>query len=106
MKENTKLQTLGLLLLPFLLVGGLRLWALSRQPAHLEQIAAEIGSIPQFRVALHPNYSGSALLFFRETETGLGTYFCETATGKTRLLRARWAVLRSAASAVIRHHPS
>ncbi len=86
MKKNSKLQTIALLILPFLIVGGLRVWVVARQTPHLEQIASEIGSIPNFRVGLHPNYSGSALLYFQETESGLGTFFCETATGKTHLL--------------------
>ncbi|MEI9963253.1 MAG: hypothetical protein WDM76_19710 [Limisphaerales bacterium] len=33
-----------------------------------------------------PNHTGSSLIFFRETETGLGTFLCETATGKSALL--------------------
>ena len=86
MKSKTGLKKTGLLLLPICLVIGLRLWALSGQTPHLEKIALEIGSIPQYRVGIYPNHSGSNLLFFQETETGLGTFFCETATGKTRLL--------------------
>ena len=86
MKSKTGLKKTGLLLLPICLVIGLRLWALSGQTPHLEKIVLEIGSIPQYRVGIYPNHSGSNLLFFQETETGLGTFFCETATGKTRLL--------------------
>jgi hypothetical protein len=86
MTAKTKLNKIGLLLLAFLLVAGMRLWALSRQTPHLEKIAREIGSIPQYRVGIYPNHTGSSLIFYQETETGLGTFFCETATGKTKLL--------------------
>lgn len=70
----------------FLFVGIWRLWVIASQPPHLFDIAAEIGSIAQTRVGLFPNRNGSSLIFFQETETGLGTYLCETASGKSHLL--------------------
>jgi hypothetical protein len=85
-EKHKQMKKIGLVILPVLLVAGLRLWALSRQVPYLDKIAAEIGSIPQYRVGIYANHSGSSLIFFRETETGLGTYLCETATGKTHLL--------------------
>lgn len=75
----------------FLFIGGWRLGVIACRPAHLLSVATEIGSIAQSKEApmveeLVPGNDGTGLVFFQETETGLGTYFCETASGKIRLL--------------------
>lgn len=73
------------------LVGGWRLLIIARQPPHILDIATEIGSIAdskeeQFNREIIPNHSGTALLFFQETETGIGTYFCSISDDKPKLL--------------------
>ncbi len=84
--NKNHLRIIWILLLPVLLVTGLRLLALARQATHLDKIAVEMASVGQYRLGLFPNHSGSALIFQQETNKGLGTFLCETATGKTRLL--------------------
>ena len=61
-------------------------WSSLHQVPHLQKIATEVGSVPHFLVGVYPNHGGSSFIYFQETETGLGAYLGETATGKTRLL--------------------
>ena len=74
-----------------LLVAGWRVWLVAHQPAHLLDIANEIGSIAQPRmnekdIGLIPNNDGPGLVFYQETETGLGAYICGTPDGKCTLI--------------------
>ena len=69
-----------------LLVGGWQLCIIARQPPHLIDIATEVGSIAQFRDGLFPNNKGTDLVYFRETEKGVGAYFCDAAIGSNKLL--------------------
>ncbi len=73
-----------------LIVVGWRLCVIASQH-HLLAIATEIGSIAQSKEEmgneeLVPSSDGHGLVYFQETETGLGTYFCEIASGKNALL--------------------
>jgi hypothetical protein len=57
----------------------------------LLKAASEIGSIGlskegQSNEELIPNQDGTKVIFYQETETGVGTYFCEPASGKIKLL--------------------
>ena len=58
---------------------------------HLLAVATEIGSLalPKEELAaqeLVPSGDGHALVYFMETETGLGTYFCDATGGHRKLL--------------------
>ena len=75
----------GWLWVPWLVVAGWRLWIIASQH-HLLAVASEVGSIPQFRERLFASSDGSSLVYYRETENGLGTYFYDTASGKSRML--------------------
>ena len=79
---------MAVILIVSLLVAGWRLIIIARQPAHLLEIAKEIGSIPQTdpytRLIASPD--GSRLLYAQCTETGVGVYLCDPTTGKNELL--------------------
>ena len=68
-----------------LLVSGWRLFIIAGQ-RHLLAVASEVGSVPQFRERMFASGDGSSLVYYRETENGLGTYFYNTASGKNRML--------------------
>jgi hypothetical protein len=68
-----------------LFVAGWHLWVIASQH-HLLAVASEVGSVPQFREKMFASGDGSSLVFYRETESGLGAYFCEIASGKLKLL--------------------
>jgi hypothetical protein len=85
LKNGSRLTGFWLAITTVLFVVGWRLCVIAGQH-HLLAIATEVGSIPQFRAQLFPNGVGTSLVFSRETETGLGTYFCQTASGKSKLL--------------------
>jgi hypothetical protein len=58
---------------------------------HLLAVATEVGSIAQSKEEmineeLVPSSDGHGLIFFQETETGLGTYFYDNASGNSKLL--------------------
>jgi predicted esterase len=80
---------LWLALAAALFVVGWRLWVIASQN-HLLEIATEVGSIAEFGQGrdgdLFPNNSGTALTFYRLTETGLGIYFCNAENGQSKLL--------------------
>jgi hypothetical protein len=76
---------LWLAILVVFLVGGWRFGVVAGS-RHLLAVATEAGSVGQFRGNLFANVTGSRLIFSRETETGVGTFFCETSGGKTKLL--------------------
>jgi dipeptidyl aminopeptidase/acylaminoacyl peptidase len=79
---------LGLVLLVLSFVIGWRLLviACSHTPPHWSAIAREIGSIAHFESSLYPNESGTRAVFSQDVEKGVGIYFCETDSGKTKLL--------------------
>lgn len=73
-----------------LLVVGWHLCVIARQ-RHLLAVATEVGSIAQSKEELIneelvPSGDGRGVVFFQETETGIGTYFCDTASGRSKLL--------------------
>lgn len=68
-----------------LLVSGWRLWVVASQH-HLLAIASEVDSVPQFRERMYASSDGASLVYYRETENGLGTYFYNIASGKSRML--------------------
>lgn len=68
------------------IISGWRLWAIANQPPHLLEIADEIGSIPDYMEGVFPNVDGSSLVYFKETETGIGTYLYDTVAGESHLL--------------------
>jgi dipeptidyl aminopeptidase/acylaminoacyl peptidase len=55
-------------------------------PAHLEEIAGELGSIRKFFGNPEPNHAGSRLVFTQTTEHGTGIYLRDLAAGRTELL--------------------
>jgi predicted esterase len=82
---------LGLVLAAFLFVIGWRFLviACSHTPSHWRAIASEIGSVAQFREDYYPVYpkkDGTRVVFLQETEKGVGVFFCDTDSGKTKLL--------------------
>ena len=79
---------LGLVLTVFLFVVGWRLLviACSHTPPHWHSIAAQIGSVAEFRDALYPNKDGTRVVFSQETEKGVGVFFCDATSEKTELL--------------------
>ena len=56
------------------------------RPANIYKMAEELGAVAQTREGVYPNDSGSAVVFYQETETGLGAYLHVVASGKTFLL--------------------
>jgi hypothetical protein len=67
-------------------VVGWRVVVMARQPTNIFKIANEIGSVAQTREGVYPNRSGSSVVFYQETETGMGTYLHVIQMGKTHLL--------------------
>ena len=68
-----------------LFVFGWRLCVVISQSTLLATATA-VGSVPQFRGRLFPNEDGTALVFSRETENGIGTYYYNTDSSKAKLL--------------------
>jgi predicted esterase len=82
---------LGLAIIVILFIVGCRLLviACSHTPSHWRAIAGEIGSVAQFRedyYPVYPNQDGTRIGFLQETEKGVGIFFCDTDSGKTKLL--------------------
>ncbi len=77
--------SLCLMLGAMLVVAGWRLCIIANQ-RHLLAVASEVGSVPQFRERMFASGDGSSLVYYRETEKGLGIYFCEVSSGKLKLL--------------------
>ena len=61
-------------------------WVVAHKPAHAREIADEIGSVWHFPNALCPNHANTRLVFDQATETGVGLFFCDTASGKKKLI--------------------
>jgi len=72
--------------LAFVIGWRLLVIACGNEPPHWRAIAAELGSVPQFKQDLSPNSTGTRLVFCQDTEKGVGIYFCETDSGKKKLL--------------------
>ncbi len=94
MKTLSKLTAhrtgLWLVLGAVLVVAGWRLCIIASQH-HLLAVAREVGSIGLskeglFNEELIPNHDGTQVIFYQETETGVGTYLCEPASGKIQML--------------------
>jgi dipeptidyl aminopeptidase/acylaminoacyl peptidase len=81
---------LCLAIVAVLFVGGWRLSIIACQPAHWLAFATELGSVAQKGVTqtgnVLPNKDGDRLIYERETETGLGTFYWDAATGRSKLL--------------------
>jgi hypothetical protein len=69
-----------------LLLLGWRGLVWANRPAHVLDIARELGSIGQFKDDLYPNKSGTRLVYTQDTMSGAGLFFCNVATGKAKLL--------------------
>ena len=82
------LSGLWLALASLLIVGGWYLLVIvyNQAPPHWRAMAAELGSLPQFKQDLSPNSTGTRLVYCQATEKGVGIYFCETENGKSKLL--------------------
>jgi hypothetical protein len=52
----------------------------------LDAIVSELVSIRQFKQDLIPNRADTRLVYCRDTEDGVGIYFCRTSDGKSKLL--------------------
>jgi hypothetical protein len=65
---------------------GRRIAVVSHKPAHLDAIVSELVSIRQFKQDLIPNRADTRLVYCRDTEEGVGIYFCRTSDGKSNLL--------------------
>src|SRR5579859_1580593 len=80
------------------IVVGWRLCVIASQPAHLMAIATEVSSIALPKEELNaeelvPSRDGHGVVFFKETETGLGTFFWDADIGKSKYLfeqREKW----------------
>ena len=79
---------LGLVLMTVLVVVGWRLLviACNHTPPHWRAIAREIGSIAWFKDDVYPNKEGTRVVFSQETEKGVGVFFCNAGSEKTKLL--------------------
>jgi hypothetical protein len=80
------LTGLWLTLAVLIFVGGWRLWIIAHEPAHWATIGREIGSIAQFREDLYPNKDGTRVVFSQDTEKGVGLFFCDADSAKTKIL--------------------
>lgn len=68
-------------------VVGWRLLVVARDyTSHWREIAAELGSLPQFVQDLSPNSAGTRLIYCRTAEKGVGIYFCDTGSNQSKLL--------------------
>ena len=98
LKHASRKRGLWLAVGSVMFVVGWRLCVIASQPAHLLAIASEVGSIALPKEELNaeelvPSSDGHGLVFFQETETGLGTYFWDAAIGKSKYLfeqREKW----------------
>jgi len=76
----------GIVLLVVIIVGGWRVLALASRPAHLTEMADELGLIGSFLGTPEVTADGASVSFFRATETGAGLFVYDMASGKRRLL--------------------
>lgn len=89
-KHASRRTGLWLAIATVLFVSGWRLWIMAGQ-RHLLAVAGEIGSFAQSKEEMVneeivPSGDGHGLVFFRETETGIGTYFLAAASDQSKLL--------------------
>ena len=69
-----------------LLLFGWRGLVLANRPAHLLDIARELGSIGQFKDDLFPNKTGTRLVYTQDTTSGAGLFFCNIPNREAKLL--------------------
>jgi hypothetical protein len=67
------------------IVVGWHVWVLAHKPANWEEIASELGSVPQFGQLIYASDDG-AVVYTRFCEDKTGFFFCGGATQKARLL--------------------
>jgi hypothetical protein len=80
---------LELALVAALSVLAWRGWVVARKPAHLMDMANELGSIGEFQHladCLFPNHSNTCLVYSQYTEKGVGFFFCNLADQKKKLI--------------------
>ena len=79
---------MGLVLMVFSFVIGWRVLVItcSHTPPHWRATAKGIGSTAWFRDDFYPNKDGTCVVFSQETEKGVGIFFCNAGSEKTKLL--------------------
>jgi hypothetical protein len=61
-------------------------WVRAREKRRQREVVGEFASIPQFQFGLFPNHAGTGLVYAQDTEKGVGVFFCETGSGKMKLV--------------------
>jgi predicted esterase len=84
-RARSKRIGIGLAAAAVLVVGGWRLAVLFK-PDRVQAVAAELGSIGQYKDELYPNKAGTRLVYTEDVETGAGLFFSEIPGGKTKQL--------------------
>ena len=69
-----------------LFVCGWRSVVVFNRPAHLQDMAAELGSVAEFWGEPSADHGGTKILFQQSTETGVGMFLGDMATGRQKLL--------------------
>ena len=65
---------------------GWRVVVILHEPVISKSAVSELAAIGSFRQDLSPNSTDTRLVYCRDTEAGVGLYFCDTATGKSKLV--------------------
>jgi hypothetical protein len=69
-----------------LLVIARHMWVVAQKPAHILEIADELGSLNQIIDDVYPDPSNTRLVFSQMTDDGTGIYFYNLAGGKRKLV--------------------
>jgi hypothetical protein len=69
-----------------LLVVARHAWVVAQKPAHILEIADELGSLNQIIDDVYPNPANTRLVFSQMTDDGVGIYFCDMTSGKRKLV--------------------
>ena len=85
MKRQTS-YLVRLAIVVVLVLGGRFFWSRAQRPAHLMDIADELGSIAEFRDPPSPNHAGTRLLVAQDAQNGPGVFLCDLTTGAKKLL--------------------
>jgi len=80
------LSGLWLALLAAAFVIGWREWVVAHKPAHMLEMAEELGWIAHYREVLYPNNSNTALVFCQTTDNGEGIFFCNGNNSPKKLI--------------------
>jgi hypothetical protein len=67
-------------------MAGWRMWAVAQRPAHLAEIADELGSAAEFRAPPAPNHAGTKVVVAQDTEKGIGVHLCDIVNHTKKLV--------------------